>query len=99
MAPKGLLRPTYGVLSTPSSHFMNIVAQASSVAGSGLSVQAVRLTFMAVAGTLGGKKSVLVPLTSAPDWIPMPSGFEEGMEGRIERSDHRRPDTASAMTV
>src|SRR5687767_11103074 len=99
MAPKGSLRLTYGVLSTASSHFMNIVAQASSVEGTGLSVQAVRVTFKAVAGTFGGKKSALLPVTSVPDWTPMPSGFDDGMEGRIERSAHCRPDTASGMTV
>src|ERR1041384_1339252 len=79
---------------------MNIVAQASSVSGSGRSVHEALATCMAVAGTLGAKKSLTVPLTSVPPSVVMLSGLLCAIAGLIERSDQTLPlASVSAITV
>ena len=86
-------------MATAICHFMNTVAQASSVA-SDASVQAVLTTCMARAGTKGAKKSLMVPVTVVPPRVVMASGLVAAMAGRTLRCDHFLPaPSVVAITV
>src|SRR6185436_9201317 len=98
MAPKALLRDTYGALLAAVSHFMNMLAQRSSVAGTGLSVHADFWTCIASAGTLL-KKSSTVPVCAVPPRFVIPSGFVRAIAGRIDRSDQTLPPASASATA